>query len=500
MTRNTCKSLPLVSLFFVVVALTTASAQESGKTAITPSGIRIGERLTYNISFQSYNDVGFFETFAVSRGKLGDVDAVELRMKLKTSGLLSAAFYQMDESRTTFASPETGSPLFVRRRDNSGVEMRETVSNYLGAPAPGFDLLTLLYRLRASGGAGSFILSEGDKTYAVALQPLNSEHVKTDAGEFDTTISTLQSDYFLEAGVQNLRINFSNDDAHIPVLIRLKTGKGEVRITLSGMQMVADETEPGPTPTPVATPKPSPTPVVVATPTPYIANQPLPADLGFSLGERLVYRLSSGQRSLADIALEAKERKEVNKEDSLILSATITSAVPGNGLFQQGDSLVAEVSPDTLAPFAINIRFSGPLGRLNQNTRFDQRSGTVTSGADRMEAPIGTHCILSLFYAIRSFNLTPSKDPRNPINDTRVAVYWGGKPNVFVLRPSEPESITVGGQKVMAQPVSINTGIPEIDGQGLKIWLSNDDDRVPVQITLGQYRAELVSKVGLPVR
>src|SRR6185437_9374828 len=126
-------------------------------------------------------------------------------------------------------------------------------------------------------------------------------------------------------------------------------------------------------------------------------------------------------------------------------------------------------------------KFSGSLTRLNQSTRFDQRSGAVTSGPDRVDAPIGTHCILSLFYAIRSFNLTPSKDPRNPINDTRVAVYWEGKPHIFVLRPYEPEPITVNGQNVIAQRVSINTGIADIDAAGLKVWLTDDDDRVPVQ-------------------
>src|SRR5690348_9231501 len=93
----------LYTIVFLLTCATVAYAQETSKVITTPSGIRIGERLTYNISFQRYNDVGYFETFAVSRGKLGDADAVELRMKLKTSGLLSAAFYQIDEARTTFA-------------------------------------------------------------------------------------------------------------------------------------------------------------------------------------------------------------------------------------------------------------------------------------------------------------------------------------------------------------------------------------------------------------
>src|SRR5690348_4690721 len=99
MNNNAHKQLLTIVLLLAYAAV--AYAQEAGKVVTTPAGIRIGERLTYNISFQRYNDVGYFETYAVSRGKLGDVDAVELRMKLKTSGLLSAAFYQIDEARTT---------------------------------------------------------------------------------------------------------------------------------------------------------------------------------------------------------------------------------------------------------------------------------------------------------------------------------------------------------------------------------------------------------------
>src|SRR3954464_3440095 len=141
---------------FVVAAVAVASAAQD-RTTITPSGIRIGERLTYNISFQRYESVGFAEIYAVSRGKLGDIDALELRMKIKTTGLLSAAFYQIDEVRTTFANPDTGAPLMVKRQDNGSVSVKETVSNFLSSPAQGFDLLTLLYHARQSGGSGSFL-------------------------------------------------------------------------------------------------------------------------------------------------------------------------------------------------------------------------------------------------------------------------------------------------------------------------------------------------------
>src|SRR6185503_10114593 len=236
------------------------SAQEPGKADTTPSGIRLGERLSYNISFQRYDNVGYAEMIAVSRGKLGDADAVELRMRIKTTGLLSAAFYQIDESRTTFVNPESGSPMLVKRQDNGSVAVRETVTNYLNSPSPGFDLLSMIYKVRQSGGSGSFVLSEGERTYSVTFQPQQSEHQRTDAGEFETVISVVQSEYLTEHGILSMRINFSADEAHIPVLIRLKTAKGEFRVTLSGRLVTEPEVEA--TPTPVATP----TPKMVSTP------------------------------------------------------------------------------------------------------------------------------------------------------------------------------------------------------------------------------------------
>ncbi len=92
------------------------SAQNQVKTqTLSPSPFRIGERITYNISFEKFNNAAYAEIYTVSRGKLGERDAVELRAKVKTNELVSAVFYLLDESRTTFASAETGLPLYIRK-------------------------------------------------------------------------------------------------------------------------------------------------------------------------------------------------------------------------------------------------------------------------------------------------------------------------------------------------------------------------------------------------
>jgi len=107
---------------------------------------------------------------------------------------------------------------------------------------------------------------------------------------------------------------------------------------------------------------------------------------------------------------------------------------------------------------------------------------------------VGTHNILSLLYAIRSFNLSPSKDLRNPVNDTRVSVFWIDKAYIFTLRPFAPAETTINDQTVIAQQVAVKTGIQQLDQMGISIWLSNGETRVPLKFTVGTYVFELAGQ------
>jgi hypothetical protein len=96
---------------------------------------------------------------------------------------------------------------------------------------------------------------------------------------------------------------------------------------------------------------------------------------------------------------------------------------------------------------------------------------------------------------MRSFNLRPSKDPKNPVNDTRVAVFWESKAYVFTLRPSDPEDIAINGEKVSAQLITINTGSAQLDALALKVWLSTEG-RVPLRFSFGTFQADLISQTS----
>lgn len=491
----------LLSCAAAIFFINAGSAAQATSVSVQQGPFRIGERIAYNVSFEKFGNVAYAEIHAVSRGKLGDKDAVELRSRIKTLDLMSAAFYALDESRTVFAAADTGMPLHVAKTTNNRISPAVEIDNYLTNPASGLDLLTLIYRARQSAGAGSFPLSENDKSYTVTLVPGASEKVKTDAGEFETTVSTVQSEFFTEKGIENLRVNFSLDEARVPVMIRFKTEKGDFRAVVSSIQMLQTEPVPDATPTPAATPRPPATPKPIPTPEPYIDNEELAPELLFVLGETLEYRITSGGQPVGNFTLQAKERKQFFGEDSLLLTGTVTSAQPGNGVLAQNDSIRVYVNPETLAPMQLDAKFAAALAGLNQSVLFDQRVGSVVlNSTERIETPIGTHSILSLLYAARSFNLKPSKNLTNPVNDTRVAVFWQTKPHIFTLRPSGAEVITLNDEKVSAQLISINTGDPQLDRLNIRLWLSMAENRAPLRIAIGAYQADLVSQTVTPPR
>jgi hypothetical protein len=63
-----------------------------------------------------------------------------------------------------------------------------------------------------------------------------------------------------------------------------------------------------------------------------------------------------------------------------------------------------------------------------------------------------------------------------------------------MLRPFEPETVTVNGQKMMAQKIAIKTNNAQLDQLGFTVWLAMDPARTPLKLSFGQYQAELISQ------
>lgn len=454
----------------------------------------VGERITYSVSMDHHKDVAYAETYVVSRGALeGGHTAVELQTKIKTRNFVSAAFFLIDETRTTFADIRNGFPLYTKKVDRTSGLPSETVGNYLSEPMYRYDLVTLIYKIRNSGGTGSFDLIDNGNAYTVNAASAGGEKVQTNAGEYDTTLSNIESTFFTEKGISELKVNFSNDAKRIPVRIRFKTSKGRFDALVSSVHNLAPQFEVVPTPNPLPIPRPVTTPTPRPTPTPYIENQPLDSHLSFALGEVLEYRLSSGAAPAGSFRLHARERKQFNGVDSLLIAGDVVTIAPGQQALLMGDIARVQVDPLTLIPRQIEMRFTGALNAFSQTALLDEKTSTISiGGGTRINAPAGTHSLLSLLYAMRSFNLMPSSKAGDPANDVRVSVLWQTQAVVLSMRPQSAEAIMFNGRRVPAQMVRI-TGNPQIDQLNLRVWLSNDERRLPLRIATGTYQADLVA-------
>ncbi|HSI88441.1 MAG TPA: DUF3108 domain-containing protein [Pyrinomonadaceae bacterium] len=460
---------------------------------------RVGEKLTYNVSIDSFDDAGYAETYVVSVGKLGERDAVELRSRFRTLNFASAAFYMVDETRTTFASPETGLPIFSRREERSGGLPKVKTADHQAVPATGHDLNTLIFAIRAGGAAGSFTLNEFDRVYSVSYQTTGNEKVSSSTGDFETTLIGVQSDFLMERGIRDLQVNLTSDPDRIPAQVRFATDKGSFKAVISGIRVVEPVPDPETIPNPIATPLPSPVATPVPTPAPYIPNQPLAATLPFALGESLEYVITTSGAEIGRARFRIERRDQFSGRDALLLTATVTPIGRGSAAFAAGDSMQVWVDPDTLTPIRSEIKAAGPLSIFNSNALFDTASSVITiNGAERIDGPVWTHSVLSLLYAMRSFNLRPSLDSNAPVNDTRVAVFWHDRATVFTLRPSESEVIDASGVKLPAQLVNINPNHPQLDQLMPRVWLGNTPQRLPLRIALGQYQLDLSTTSTIP--
>jgi hypothetical protein len=126
---------------------------------------------------------------------------------------------------------------------------------------------------------------------------------------------------------------------------------------------------------------------------------------------------------------------------------------------------------------------------VNQTLTINQDTGVATSdrGA-RIEMPVGTHDYVSFFYVVRTFNLAPKKR-------SVISLLVDNKPKTLIVEVQQRETIQLGSRRVPAIALSLTTDDPQPDKYQLRMWISDDAQRLPLRITcttkLGPLRADL---------
>lgn len=500
---------PAACLLLVLGALVfSSSAQQTSdltSQSFSPAPYRIGERLTYTVSFSNFVSAAHVELLVAGRGTFFGREGIQLKSHVETNGMINAALFAINNDYITYVDPATGLPYHGQQIIREVARATETAADFnepagtAAIPArrtpdvPGtYDFLSAIYRLRAlslaDGSTYLFSVNEQKQNYQVEVKVSGREVVKTNVGSFNTIVAHIRV-RIQDGKSYNIRAYFSDDQRHVPVLLVTHLSAGEVRAELAGSGFVPTPTPPpAPRATPVAGTTPPRTPLVIPN-TP--ADDTGSGDLPFKVGEQLNYQvfLPSVKTSVATATFQVRARSKYFDHDGFQFTVNAQTSNALQKLFVASDTITSYVDPKTLLPFRTDLNLNEGRRRLNSKLTINQDYGTaITESGNRIEIPVGTHDYLSFFYMLRTLNLTP---PRR----TALSTLVNNEPKTIFITALKRESIQIGSQTISAIQVSLTTDDTDSDKYQLRGWISDDKRRLPLRLTavteIGPIRADL---------
>jgi hypothetical protein len=486
---------------------------------------RVGERLTYTVSFSNFPTAAHVETRVAGRVQSNGREGIELRAHVETIGVVSAALLAINVNQATFVDPANGLPYHARQSILHDARVQEVAQDYnaplgdsalaqgrdVAVSAGTYDFLSALFRLRAlplaPGSTYALSVKQGETVYDAEVKVTGRETLKTNIGSANTVVAEVRVRGNKEADDYRVRLYFTDDERHVPVLISARHRAGEIRIELASAEFVGETqdplaaTTPSPTPTDpgirlppgqLATnvpPGPAATPTPARTPGP--APAATPADLPFKPGEQLNFNFFLGPNAqpVGSASLVVRPRARYFNREGLQLSATLQTSGAGQTLFPVSDVLNSYVDASTVLPFRTELSLSEGKRRALFVVSADQQGGSALfEDGTRVEVPFGTHDLLSVFYALRSFDLAPGK--RNA-----VSLLVNKRPRLLFITALRTATLQLGGQNIPAVELALATSDPNGDRLALRLWVSTDKRRLPLRLTattpLGPVRADL---------
>ncbi len=492
------------------------AAQQKDEVTTVPfskTPYQVGEHLTYHVSFSSFVDAAHVELLVAGHGTFFTREGFQLRAHVETTGVVNAALYSINNDYTSYIDPQTGIPYRTQqvireagRASDTSSEYNQPVGTVAIAPKqrlgefPGtYDLISALYRLRAlplADGAKYYFNVRSDlDQYGAELRVTSRQLIKTNVGSFNTIVTEVRVANNSDVNNYHIRIYFSDDERHVPVLITARHRSGDIRVELAGTEFLTppQTTQPSPTPTPVATATPVKTPTVPE----QTGGQPLPPDLPFKAGEQLNFTvfLANQPQSVATASFQVRPRAKYFNRDGLLLTVKAQTLASLSRLFFANDQINSYVDPNTLLPFRTELNLIEGKRRTQQTLTIDQdRGSAVTDRGASIEIPVGTHDYVSVLYALRLFNLTPSNSPSTQ-RQNAVTILVNNRPLTLKITSLRRETIQLGTQQVAAIQLSLTTDDPQPDKYGLRLWVSDDRRHLPLRVTaitqLGPLRADL---------
>jgi uncharacterized protein DUF3108 len=510
--------IPLVLFLAVLVPVSAQRNDNFVNAGFSSAPYRVGERLTFNVSFSQFISAAHVELEVAARGTFFGRDAIQLRSHVETTGVVNAALFAINNDYVTYLDPASGLPFRAQQLIHESPSASNAWKDFTqpSGQTGTYDFLSAIYRLRAlpldEGSSFYFMVRSEKEEYQAQLKVSGRQVIKTSAGSFNAIASQVHITNNSRANNYRIRIYFSDDERHLPVLITAKHSVGEIRAELAGAEIVIPATtKPSPNTSnrPTASNQSAPTttqqPLVgntqpVTTQPPSTGNtQPVDADDGagnsdalpFKAGEQLNYQVYLGTMAqpVGNATFQVRARSRYFNHDGLLFAGRAQTVNAAQRLFVANDQITSYVDPKTLLPFRTEMSLNEGSYRVNQVLSISQDLGTATTdkGA-KIDIPVGTHDFISFFYALRTFNLAPPR--RNAIS-----ILANNKPRTLFITALNRETIQLGSQTIPAIQVSLTTDDPQSDKYVFRAWISDDKRHLPLRLTaataLGPLRADL---------
>lgn len=501
-------------LAVLVLTLTAVHAQqpaEAPAVPFNPSVYRVGERLSYNVSFAQFVSAAHVEMFVAGRGRYFEREGIELRAHVETSGVINVALLALNNEYVTYVDAATGLPyqsqIIVREagRTNEASSGHNQPAGTDALPGklrtgefPGtYDLLSAVYRMRAmplsSGVSFSLNVRNDTQQYEADVKIIGRQLIKTNVGSFNTLVARVSAS---SGPLSNIRVYLTEDEWHVPVLVTAKHKDGEIRAELAASQLTTPP--PAPTPTPQRVVPPADGRALVPVPSPTVPASATRLNLPFNVGEELNYQVFLGATSqpVGSASFSVTARGRYFNRDGLLLTATAQTTNAGARVFYVNDKISSYVDPETLLPFRTEMNLAEGAWRSTRGYNIDQNRGAVTTDTrTRIEIPVGTHDLISLLYAIRTFDLSPPSTALSQPKRNAISILAINQPRTLFVTSQKRETIELNGQKVSALLLTLTSDDGTADRLQLRLWVGDDSRHLPLRIAavtpLGPVRADL---------
>ncbi|HEX3229358.1 MAG TPA: DUF3108 domain-containing protein, partial [Pyrinomonadaceae bacterium] len=221
-------------IVFLTGAATAQTKNDAGPLSFNPAVYRLGERLTYNVNYSQFVSAAHIEMVVAGRGIFFERDGIQLKAHVETSGVVNVALLSLNNDYTTYVFAENGLPYRTQQVVREAGRTSEASIDYnqpagtdaipaklkIGESTGIYDILSAVYHVRAmplTMGAQYLIsVRNGNDEYQAEIKVAGKEYVKTSVGSFDAIVTRIK---VKGTPVYDLRVYFSDDEWHVPVLL-----------------------------------------------------------------------------------------------------------------------------------------------------------------------------------------------------------------------------------------------------------------------------------------